>query len=270
MELKVFDIKNQQLGTIQLPAQFEEQIRPDLIHRAVNVIRANSRQRYGAKPDAGLRPSADVSRRRRKYRGSYGIGISRVQRKIVSRKGTRMNWIAAVMPGVVSGRRAHPPKAEKIWTQKINKKEKRKAIRSAIAATLLKELVKKRGHNPPENYPFAVDTQFEQLSKTKEVKSALVNLGLKDELQRAKIKKIRAGKGKARSRPYKKRKGPLLVVSGKCPLLNGGKNIPGVDIITVTNINAKLLAPGGDPARLTIFTQKAIKTLNDKQLYMTK
>ena len=49
-----------------------------------------------------------------------------------------MNWVGAFAPGTVGGRRAHPPKSEKIWSKKINKKENAKAIRSAISATLLK------------------------------------------------------------------------------------------------------------------------------------
>ena len=267
MELNVLDINNRNQGKVTLPKQFEELVRPDLIRRAVKVIRSNERQPYGAKPDAGMRHSAELSRRRRKYRGSYGLGISRVPRKILSRRGTRMSWVRAIIPGTVGGRRAHPPKAEKIWSEKMNKKERRKAIRSAMAATLLSELVKRRGHNPPENYPFALDSQAENLSKTKEVKAALTRLGLADELVRAEKKKIRAGKGKSRGRPYKKRKGPLLIVSGDCPLIKGAKNIPGIDVVIVNNLNAKLLAPGGDPARLTIFTQKAIKILDEKRLF---
>jgi len=267
MELQILDVQNRQKGKVTLPALFEEQVRLDLIKRAVNVIRANSRQKYGAKTDAGLRASAELSRKRRDYRGSYGLGISRVPRKIMTRRGTRMGWVAAVVPGVVGGRKAHPPKAQKNWDQKINKKEKRKAIRSAMAATLLSELVKKRGHNPPENYPFALDSTAEQLKKTKEVEKAFTTLGLTSELQRASKKKIRAGKGKARSRPYKKRKGPLVVVSGQCPLLKSAKNIAGVDVVSINKLNTKDLAPGGAPARLTIFTHKALEILKEKKLF---
>lgn len=267
MELQVLDQTNKKTGTIKVPAQFEEQVRPGLINRAVRAMRSHERQPYGAKKDAGLRQSAELSRQRRDYRGSYGVGISRVPRKIMSRRGTRMGWIAAIVPGVVGGRRAHPPKAEKIWAEKINKKERRKAIRSAMAATLLKELVKKRGHKVPDHYPFALDSTAEELTKTKDVHKALSTLGLQDDLARSEQKTIRAGKGKSRSRPYKKRKGPLVVVSGDCPLLRGARNIPGVDVVAVDKINAKLLAPGGDPARLTVFTKKALETIEQKRLF---
>ena len=84
-----------------------------LIKRAVLTLQNNKRQRYGANPEAGKKVSAALSKRRRKYRGSYGHGISRVPRKILSRRGTSMNWQGAFAPGTVGGRRAHPPKAEK-------------------------------------------------------------------------------------------------------------------------------------------------------------
>ena len=110
-------------GTKDLPIQFHEQVRTDLIQRAVLSLQAEGRQAYGTKPGAGTRQVSEISRRRRDYKGTYGIGISRVPRKIMSRNGTRMNWVGAIAPGTVGGRQGHPPKAEKNWTQKINEKE---------------------------------------------------------------------------------------------------------------------------------------------------
>ena len=46
MELKVLNLQNQAAGSVKLPAQFEEEVRPDLIQRAVRAIMANSRQPY--------------------------------------------------------------------------------------------------------------------------------------------------------------------------------------------------------------------------------
>lgn len=268
MKLKIFVGKGKEKGTKELPIQFNEVVRPDIIKRAVFAIESNMRQPYGASPEAGKRASADLSRRRRKYRGSYGFGISRVPRKILSRRGTRMNWAGAVAPGTVGGRRAHPPKAEKEWAQKLNKKEKRKAIRSAIAATIIPELVKKRNHKVPDEYPFILDSSLESLSKTKEVRTMLADLGFNEELARTKKSKIRAGKGTLRGRKYQKKVGPLIVVSEKCGLLQSARNIAGVDIVPVSKINCKLLAPGADPGRVTLFTDKAIDKLEKEQLFM--
>ncbi|MFC1723959.1 50S ribosomal protein L4, partial [Nanoarchaeota archaeon] len=216
---------------------------------------------YGADPRAGKKCSAELSRRRRKYRGSYGHGISRVPRKILSRAGTRLNWVGAFAPGTVGGRRAHAPKASKIWTKKINIKERRKAIRSAIAATMVKTLVTEHGHRIPDAYPFAVSTDFESLSKTQDVKKALLALGFKDELIRTDNPKIRAGKSRLRGRKYRKKTGPLFVVGDDCPLQKSAKNIAGIQIVKASMLNAELLAPGCVPGRATLYTESALEKL---------
>ena len=131
MKLPIYTLTKSETGKKDLPVQFSELIRPDLIERAVFTIQSNKRQPYGADPRAGLRHCGNLSRRRNNYKTSYGHGISRVPRKILSSRGTRFNWAGAIAPGTVGGRRAHPPKADKVWSQKINKKERRKAIRSA-------------------------------------------------------------------------------------------------------------------------------------------
>jgi len=260
--------ENQEKGKVTLPKQFSEPLREDLIQRAVLTIEANTRQPYGAAPRAGMRHSADVSRRRRKYRGSYGHGISRVPRKVLSRRGSQMFWQGAVAPGTVGGRKAHPPKAEKIWDKKLNIKERRKAIRSALTATMQAELVKQRGHHAPSTYPFVLSEDFEAIAKAKDFKKALLAVGLKDELKRCEQKTIRAGKGKVRGRRYKKKKGPLVIVSDDCKLLTSGKNIAGIDIVKVQNVNAKVLAPGCHPGRLTLFTNKALEKLDKGGLFL--
>ena len=257
-----------ELGEVQLPEQFNEEIRPDLIKRAVHVIQANTRQPYGAKEGAGMRASADISRRRHNFKGSYGYGISRVPRKIMSARGTRFNWTGAVAPGTVGGRRAHPPKPEKDWSKKINIKERRKAIRSAISATAIPAIVKQRGHKVPAKYPFVLDSKVESLKKTDDVLKVLNGLGLKEELERTSQTKIRAGKGTMRGRKYKSKVGPLIVVSGKCDLQKSARNIPGVEVRVVSRLNAEALAPGTDYGRLTLWSKSAIEQMKEKQLFM--
>ncbi len=265
--MKILTIDKVNKGEIKLPSQFKEDIRPDLIKKAFQVIQNNKRQRYGATPMAGKMVSAELSRRRHKYRGSYGFGISRVPRKIMSRRGTRMNWVGAFAPGTVGGRRAHPPKAGKVWKQKINTKERRKAIRSALSANVVDKLIEKRGHRLPLNFPFVVDGKLEELEKTKQVKDTLNKLGFGEELERTSERKIRAGKGKVRGRKYIQKKGLLIVVSGNCKLLKAAMNIPGVDVARVDKLNVELLAPGADYGRLTLFSEDAIKRLETEKLY---
>ena len=266
MKANYFDTNGKKVKSIELPAQFNEKVRPDLIHKAVLSIQSHKRQPYGASPKAGQRASAVLSRRRRKYRGSYGHGISRVPRKIMWRRGTQFGWVGAFAPGTVGGRRAHPPKASKIWDRKITIKERKKAIRSALAAVVNAEIVKERGHKFKE-LPTVIDSKIETYNKTKQFKEFLLKLGLKDELKRASIKKVRAGRGKMRGRKYKKRVGPLIVVSKQCPLMKL-QNIPGTEIVIVNNLNAELLAPGTIPGRLTIFSEDAINTLKEKKLFI--
>ena len=268
MKVKIIDINKKEKGTVDLPAQFNEIIKPSVIKKVFLAIQNNKRQKYGANPEAGKRYSAKLSKRRRAYRGSYGIGISRVPRKIMSRRGTRMNWVGALVPGTVGGRRAHPPKSEKNWDEKINKKENRLAIRSAISATIIEEYVKERGHRIPRTYPFIIDNKIETIDKTKKAVEILKNIELNEELQRVSKKKTKSGKGKLRGRRKKDKIGPLIVVSKDCPLIKSVKNIPGIEISIINQLNVELLAPGAQQGRLTIFTEESIKRLKQEKLFM--
>ena len=69
---------------------------------------------------------------------------------------------------------------------------------------------------------------------------------------------------------FKKRKGPLFVVSQNCPLVKAASNIPGVDVVAVRSINAELLAPGCQCGRLTLYTRSAIEELDKYKLYTDK
>ena len=266
MKLDILDISKNNVGEVELPMQFNEVIREDLVKRAFLVIRSNKRQTYGSKPEAGKRASANLSKRRRKYRGMYGFGISRTPRKILSRRGTRMYWVGAFAPNTVGGRRAHPPKAEKIMQKKINKKERKKAIRICISATVTNDLVRKKGHIIPENYPFVLDAKFEELSKTKELIEVLKTFGMEKELDRVHKKKIRAGVGKLRGRKYKTKKGFLIVVSKESKVIKAADNIPGVDVINVKNLNVENLG-GGVPGRLTLWTASSLEVLEKEKLF---
>ncbi|HLC50028.1 MAG TPA: 50S ribosomal protein L4 [Candidatus Nanoarchaeia archaeon] len=267
MKVQILDTANTKVGDIELPSQFNEAVRDEIILRAVLAIQSHGRQPYAAHDTAGKRSSAKLSRRRKNYRGSYGIGISRVPRKIMTRRGTRLNWVGAFAPGTVGGRRAHPPKTSKIWGKKINEKERRKAIRSAISATMLKDVVTNRGHNVPNNFPFIIDSKFESVAKTAEAEEILQKLGFTEELERSSEKKVRVGKGKARDRKYKKKKGILVVAVNTVNLMKSLSNIPGIDVVEVKNINAELLAPGGKPGRLTLWTKDAIEYMKKEKSF---
>lgn len=260
MKADILSLEGKKIKSIDLPIQFSEEYRPDLINRAVIAYFSSQRSPYGAFDRAGKQQSAKLSRRRHDYKTAYGHGISRSPRKTVWRRGSQFGWVGAFAPFTVGGRRAHPPKAEKIWEEKINKKERRKAIRSAIAATAIKELHK-------YEVPFVVEDKFESLSKTKDVEDVLLKLNLSPELERCGIKKVRAGVGKLRGRKYKQKQGPLIVVSNDCNLLKSADNLAGIDIIPVNALNASVLTKSYKNSRLTIYTEAAVDRLKNENLF---
>jgi len=266
MKVDIVNEKNTVVGQKQLPVQFAEPVREDLIEKAFRAATLSARQPHGTKPEAGKRSSAEISRRRHNYRGSYGFGISRVPRKIMSRRGTRMNWVGAFAPGTVGGRQAHPPKASKLLEIKINHTERRKSVRSAMSASMNAEIIKIRGHKIPKNFPFVMQDSVEKVSKTKDVIEMLSKLGFGDELGRLE-RTIRSGKGKMRGRKYQTPKGPLFVVSKDCPLMESAINIPGVEVVKMNSLNVPLLAPGAMPGRLTIYTEGAIDALAETGMF---
>ncbi len=172
---------------------------------------------------------------------------------------------AAVAPGTVKGRQAHPPKVEKKIVKRIPRKEAKLALRSAIAATASKEIVSERGHQVDDvpHLPLVVTGGIESLSKTKEVEEAILHLGLLLDVYRVRdSRNIRAGKGKHRGRKMKQAVGPLIVIGENKGIADAASNLPGLQVAKVTNLNAELLAPGTHPGRLTLWTENAIEQLD--------
>jgi large subunit ribosomal protein L4e len=248
---KIFNLEGKQIGKIDLPTIFRTVLRPDVIRRAVLAIQSSRLQPQGRDPMAGKRTTAES-------RG-VNLGISRVPRV----KGGAGR--AAFAPGTVGGRAAHPPTSKKKIVKRIPKKEKRLAILSAIAATASKEVVASRGHSIEDvvQIPLIVTDDLEGLKKVKEVEEVLVHLGVLSDIFRVKeSRKVRAGKGKSRGRKMKHAVGPLIVVTKNNGIMEAARNIPGVDIGTVRNLNVEMLAPGAHPGRLTIWTSGAIEELD--------
>ena len=268
MKVDVLDLQGKKVKSVELPIQFNEDYRPDIIKRAIHALWSKLRQPYGAKEGAGMRYSAKLSRRRRDFKGSYGHGMSRTPRKVIWHRGRQFGWIGAFSPNTTKGRRAHPPKSEKVLEVKINKKENNKAIRSALSATLTSSIVASRNHILPANFPVCVESKFEAVSKTKQALAILKALGFEQELTKSSRKIIRPGKGKTRGRKYRKKSGPLIIVSSTCSLSKAAKNIPGIDIAVIDNLNPELLAPGTHPGRLTLYTDKAVARLSKEALYI--
>jgi large subunit ribosomal protein L4e len=249
MKAQVRGLNGAVIEEIELPSAFEEEYRPDLIKKAVVAIQSTRLQPHGTHPYAGIRTSA--------HSWGSGRGVAHVPRL---KNGSR----AARVPQARGGREAHPPVTAKVLVEKVNKKEKRRAFISAIAATGSDELVRSRGHRYEGTLPYVLDDAFEQLAKTTDVISVLTALGVYDDIERSKMsKKVRAGRGKMRGRRYKQRKS-ILIVTAETPLKAAG-NLAGVDAVSIAQLNTEMLAPGTQAGRLTVWTKEALKRLEDSR-----
>jgi large subunit ribosomal protein L4e len=251
---KIFNLEGKTVGKIDLPPVFATPLRRDVIKRAVLAIQSNRIQPQGRDPMAGKRTTAE----------SQGTGQGRA--RVPRRKGGASR--AAFAPGTVSGRQSHPPISEKKIVKKIPRKEKRLALFSAIAATASKEAVVKRGHSIQDvpQIPLVVTSELESLQKTSAVEETLIRLGVLSEIFRVReSRKVRAGKGKGRGRKMKQSVGPLIIVAENGGIKEAAANIPGVDVVSVTDLNAEILAPGAHPGRLAIWTSNAIEKLAQLQ-----
>nr|WP_069807009.1 50S ribosomal protein L4 [Vulcanisaeta thermophila] len=249
--VKVYGIDGSTVGDVELPQQFFETVREDLILRAYLSALTARLQPKGTDPMAGKRTTA--------ISFGIGLGLARVPRV----KGSL--WpTARFAPNVVKGRRAHPPKVEKVLHERINKRERRKAIRSAIAATAIKDLVLARGHviDKVPQIPLIVNNDFERIGTMNDLRRALTALGVWDDIERSHESiRIRSGKGKGRGRRYKERRSLLIVTGSVTPVIEVANNLPGVDAVPVRNLSVLYLAPGGVPGRLTLWTLNAIEEL---------
>ncbi len=251
-EVPVYGLDGEVVDKVRLPDIFKVPVRKDLIRRAVLALRTSRLQPKGTDPLAGKRTTAES--------WGVGYGIARVPRI----KGGRR---AAFVPQAVGGRRAHPPRVDKKIREYINRKEKRIALLSAIAATAYRYFVARRGHRVEQvkTLPIVAVDELEALTRTREVKEFLKKVGAWPDVERAHDGiRIRAGKGKMRGRRYKKPKSLLIVVKEDRGIVKAARNLPGVDVATVDVLNVELLAPGGEPGRLTIYTRSALQALQEK------
>ncbi len=257
-KVPVYGLDGKAVKKIELPPVFDTPLRLDVIRRVIAISWSRSKQPQGRDPLAGKRTTAES--------WGVGYGIARIPRI----KGARHPAAGrgALVAGTVGGRQAHPPRAEKYIKKKVNKKEKALAVMSAIAATADPELVRKRGHRIDDvpSIPLVVTDEFESISKTAEAREVFKALGLWDDVERVRNSvKVRAGKGKMRGRRLKKAKGPLVVVSSPdASVIKAVKNFPGVDVVSVDNLGAEMLAPGAHPGRLALWSVSAIDRLSQR------
>merc|ERR1712133_124357 len=242
-------------ASIQLPAIFKAPIRPDIVSFVHDKMMKNTRQPYCVSEPAGHQTSAE----------SWGTGraVARIPR--VRGGGTHRSGQAAYGNMCRGGRMFAPTKTWRRWHRKINVKQKRSALCSAIAASGIPSLVMSKGHmiNEVPEMPLVVSDKVQEYSKTKEAVALLRRLRAWSDVQKVyKTRRFRAGKGKMRNRRRTAKLGPLVVYGKDQGLTKAFRNIPGVSLCSVNKLNLLKLAPGGHVGRFVIWTESAFERLN--------
>ncbi len=236
-------------GEISLPPAFDAPLRLDVISKAVIIEQSHRYQPQGRNPMAGKRTTAEGF--------GVGRGISRVPR--IGGHGP-LSGQAAFAPGTRGGRSAFPPLSSANPSLKINRKERHLALRSALAATASKELVRKRGHRFEDGLglPLVVTDDIEKITKASEAKKVLVTLGLWEDI-------TKVARSRESHRGHTKHAvGPLVVVGGLQGAHRAFRNFEGVDVVRAQDLSVEDLAPGTHPGRLTVWSESAIRMLKGK------
>merc|ERR1712133_93610 len=260
-QITVYSEKNEATDApVCLPAVFKAPIRPDIVSFIHHEVAKNHRHPYCVNRDAGHQTSAE----------SWGTGraVARIPR--VRGGGTHRSGQGAFGNMCRGGHMFAPTKVYRRWHRRVNVAQKRYALCSAIAASGVPALVMAKGHRIEEipEVPLVVSDKVQSYTKTKEAYIMLKRTKSYNDIdQVCKTKRMRAGKGKMRNRRRIMKRGPLIVYDQDQGLTRAFRNLPGVDTISVDNLNILKLAPGGHVGRFCIWTESAFKKLD--QLYGT-
>jgi large subunit ribosomal protein L4e len=262
MKTKLYDVNGEQGKEISLPESFFQKVRVDIVAKVLESKKVQ--QPYAPSPVAGKQHSASgiLKHHRKVWKSQYGRGMSRIPRKITSRRGSQFNWIGAEVSNTRGGRRPHPPKVLGFISKlKINKKEQKIAFDSALSASADKKFVEKKYSSIEKidkEIPFVVESKLTTLKAKELVLSLKKILGEKLFDVAVQKKSVRSGRGKLRGRKYKSNAGLLIVVGNDEKL-----KTTAFDVVQVKKLGITDLAKGG-VGRLTVYTENAIKNLENK------
>jgi large subunit ribosomal protein L4e len=252
----VYDEKGQSTGkSVVLPAVFRAPIRTDIVSFVHDQMRRNKRQAHAVSDKAGEQTSAE----------SWGTGraVARIPR--VRGGGTHRSGQGAFGNMCRGGRMYAPLKVWRKWHRKINLKQRRYALISALAASGVPSLVLAKGHSietVPE-IPLVLSDKIQDLKKTKEAVAVLRKVGAwADILKVYASRHTRAGVGKMRNRRTVMKRGPVIIYDKDNGVKKAFRNIPGVSLLSVERLNLLRLAPGGHVGRFVIWTESAFKKLD--------
>lgn len=246
MKATVYSIEGKVLKQIDLPSVFESPQREDLVKRAVLSDESKLYQPKGNYKFAGLETSARYRGRKEDFGSGKNKGIPHLPHEVLP-KG-QLGKVKRV-PHAVKGRRAHPPKPQKKIVELVNKKEYLKALGSALAFSVDRDAICKRARFEISTpLPIILESGFENMKKTKDVVKLIEALNLNKLIEKAKKNGTKSA---------------LFVVSNKSAL-KAPSNIPGVDVVRVSDLTVKDLAPGTHPGRLTLFSENAIPEIEKR------
>ena len=254
MKVPIYSLDGNTVDDVELPLVFSTPFRPDLIRKAFVNLQSLSFQPQGRDPLAGERTSAQSR--------NTGLGIARMAR--VKGSGFPRSGMAAGVGGVIKGRQAHPPVSNKNIIKRLNKKEKRFALCSAVAATTSKQIVSSRGHRIGriQNLPLVISDDISRVSKAKDLLNVINSLNLDDDLERVKkVWKKRTGKSRMRGRVTRVGKSVLIVVGKDEGIGKATGSFLGVESINAKDLSVLHLAPGSHPGRLVLWSKGAFEHL---------
>jgi len=245
---------------VLLPSVFKAAIRPDVVSFVHDQMRKNSRQAFSVSEKAGMQSSAE----------SWGTGraVARIPR--VRGGGTHRSGQGAFGNMCRGGRMFAPTKTWRRWHRRVNIKQRRYALVSAIAASGIPGLVLAKGHKIEETpeVPLVLSDKIEEIKRTKEAVKLLQKLKAWNDIEKVyATKRFRAGKGKLRNRRRIMKRGPLVIYNEDKGICRAFRNIPGITLLNVSRLNLLKIAPGGHLGRFCIWTESAFKKLD--QIYGT-
>ncbi len=246
MKATVYSLEGKVVRQMDLPPQFEAAARDDLVKRAVLSEESKLYQPKGNYKFAGLETSARYKGRKEDFGTVKNKGIPHLPHEVLP-KG-QLGKVKRV-PHAVKGRRAHPPKPEKILVERMNPKEHNLALTAALAMTADRKLVTSRCHSDiGVSLPIIMEDSFEKLSKTKDVAKVLAALKLDRFVDKAKQNGTKSA---------------LVVVSGGA-VLKAARNLAGVDAVSADALQVRHLAPGTHAGRITLFSESAVQKLGER------
>jgi len=255
MKTTSYSINGTKEGEVELPIIFSTPFRAELIHKVFTNLNSHKFQPQGRHPTAGMDV---VARSNDPPTGQHQSRVAKMKGGGGGRQGQ-----AGGVASVRGGRQAHPPIVDRVIFKKINKKENRLALCSAIAATASKKLIASRGHKIEgiESFPIIVSNDIESMAKATEMSKVLESLKLMNDVNRLSSRKPRTGKASLRGRSKKIGKSVLFVTKDSSNISKACGAFPGVEARAVKDLSVLDLAPGSDPIRLTVYSKAALEEI---------